>query len=340
MLSRFGKIEIAKSHHFSDAVNGFQISPYMQEKMVYAGQSDCYAESQQIVSKYLLVGVSLTQMQRVTNRYGSLLEAERQKEKLTRDRPQLTPEEIVYVQADGGMIFTREEGWKEVKVGRIFKESDCLEVGGERGWIKHSEYDAYLGDCKRFTGRFEQKLEPYAHLGKRLVFVTDGAIWIKHWKEDAFPDALHSLDWYHAMQHLGSFAELYFKEPHVKERWIAKQESLLYNSKVNKVIDNIKKLLQSCADPATINNGKQLMDYYDSNKNRMDYKYYRTIGAGIIGSGAIEAAQRTVVQKRLKMSGQRWSKQGAQNVLALRCANLSEQWNKVIELITTNAMAA
>ena len=142
------------------------------------------------------------------------------------------------------------------------------------------------------------------------------------------------------MQHLGSFAELYFKEHHVKKRWIAKQESLLYNSQVNKVIDNIKKLLQSCADTATMNNGKQLIDYYDSNKNRMDYKYYRTIGAGIIGSGAIEAAQRTVVQKRLKMSGQRWSKQGAQNVLALRCANLSEQWNKVIELITTNAMAA
>lgn len=340
MLSRFGKIEIAKRHIFSGAVNGFQISPYMQEKMVYAGQSDCYAESREIVSKYLLVNVSLTQMQRVTNRYGSLLEKERKKDKMQQDLLQLTPEETLYVEADGGMVFTREEGWKEVKVGRIFKESDCLEVGGERGWIRHSEYDAYLGDCKRFIWRFEQKLEPYAHLGKRLVFITDGAIWIKHWKEDAFPDALHILDWYHAMQHLGSFAELYFKEYSVKEKWIAKQESLLYNSEVGKVIDHIKKLLQSCADAATINNGKQLMDYYYSNKNRMDYKHYRTIGAGIIGSGAIEAAQRTVVQKRLKISGQRWSKQGAQNVLALRCANLSEQWNKVIELITTNAMAA
>ena len=81
MLSRFGKIEIAKRHIFSGAVNGFQISPYMQEKMVYAGQSDCYAESREIVSKYLLVNVSLTQMQRVTNRYGSLLEEERKKDK-------------------------------------------------------------------------------------------------------------------------------------------------------------------------------------------------------------------------------------------------------------------
>ncbi|MEO8764779.1 MAG: hypothetical protein ABI416_10850 [Ginsengibacter sp.] len=36
---------------------------------------------------------------------------------------------------------------------------------------------------------------------------------------------------------------------------------------------------------------------------------------GIIGSGAIESAHRTVIQKRMKLSGQRWSKCGAQNIL-------------------------
>lgn len=338
MLSRYGKIEIDKRHAFSEAVNGFQISPYMQDKMIYAGQSDCYAESQEILSKYLLVNVSNTQLQRVTNRYGALLEEDRKKEKQEPPALQLTKEEIVYVEADGGMIFTREEGWKEVKVGRIFKESDCLEVGGQRGWIRYSEYDAYLGDSKRFTWRFEQKLSPYMHLGKRMVFITDGAIWIKHWIEDTFPNAIQILDWYHAMQHLGNFAELYFKHAHAKEQWLTRQETLLYNSETKTVIANIKKCHSESPDIEKAQ--KQLVEYYESNINRMNYKYYRTIGAGIIGSGAIEAAQRTVVQKRLKMSGQRWSKKGAQNILALRCVNLSGKWNKVIELITTNAIAA
>ena len=42
----------------------------------------------------------------------------------------------------------------------------------------------------------------------------------------------------------------------------------------------------------------------------MDYQQYQNTGAGIIGSGAIEAANREVVQKRMKLSGQRWSKIG------------------------------
>ena len=52
----------------------------------------------------------------------------------------------------------------------------------------------------------------------------------------------------------------------------------------------------------------------------MDYKRYKTIEAGLIGSGAIESAHRTVVQKRLKQSGQRWSNSGAQNMLKFKGA--------------------
>ncbi len=72
----------------------------------------------------------------------------------------------------------------------------------------------------------------------------------------------------------------------------------------------------------------------------MDYKYYQQIGCGIIGSGAIESAHRTVVQKRMKLSGQRWSKKGAQNMLNLRVTHMNGQWSKVIELTKTNFKVA
>ena len=65
----------------------------------------------------------------------------------------------------------------------------------------------------------------------------------------------------------------------------------------------------------------------------MDYLRYKNIGAGIIGSGAIESAHRTVVQKRMKQSGQRWSNKGAQNMLNLRVLNMNKQWDKVVALI-------
>ncbi|MEE9373912.1 MAG: hypothetical protein V3V00_12750, partial [Saprospiraceae bacterium] len=39
----------------------------------------------------------------------------------------------------------------------------------------------------------------------------------------------------------------------------------------------------------------------------------------MIGSGAIESAHKTVIQRRMKLSGQRWSMKGAKNMLNLRC---------------------
>ena len=57
------------------------------------------------------------------------------------------------------------------------------------------------------------------------------------------------------------------------------------------------------------------------------------MGAGLIGSGAIESAHRTVIQKRMKRSAQRWTKKKAQNMLALRCTRMSGEWNKVVQLI-------
>jgi hypothetical protein len=65
----------------------------------------------------------------------------------------------------------------------------------------------------------------------------------------------------------------------------------------------------------------------------MDYKRYRSIGCGIIGSGSIESAHRTVIQKQMKLSGQHWSKTGSQNMLRLRVIAMNRQWHKVIEIL-------
>ncbi len=64
------------------------------------------------------------------------------------------------------------------------------------------------------------------------------------------------------------------------------------------------------------------------------------MGSGIIGSGAIESAHRTVVQKRMKQSGQRWSIRGAQHMLNLRVVRKNLQWSKIIELTKSDFRAA
>jgi len=250
------------------------------------------------------------QVHRVTNTYANLLEQEVAIEAPCQEIEELKPNESVYAMTDGSMILTRQDGWNETKLGRIFKDSDCMEVGGERGWIRHSVYEAYLDDSRKFTHRFEQKLDVYRPLKERLIFITDGAVWIKNWITDAYPGATQILDWFHAIEHLCEFAKEFFGKQNQRCRWIESQKELLYDSKIEQVIANITQLLTK---KATVKNAKKnLLQYYQSNKERMDYKKYRSMGAGLIGSGAIESAHRTVIQKRMKLSGQRWTKKRAQ----------------------------
>jgi len=64
----------------------------------------------------------------------------------------------------------------------------------------------------------------------------------------------------------------------------------------------------------------------------MLYKTFMDKGLAI-GSGAIESAHRTVVQKRLKQSGQRWTIDGAQKIVDLRVVHASKQWHRVVDII-------
>jgi len=330
-LTRFGKISISKKHPFSKAVHGFQISPRMQELMVYAGQLDCYERCNEVIREFTDVEVSTTQIYRLTDTYGTELE------KQVSNQAVLSPlkkQEALYVQADGSMLLTREEGYKEVKVGRIFKSSDCMHSGQKAGWIKTSQYVAHLGNSKDFTDQMDHLIESYGKRGDQLIFVSDGAIWIKHWIEDAFPGAVSILDYYHACEHLHQFSSTQFSDKQQEKIWVSEQKELLLQSEVLKVIENIEKLAANSKE------AQQLIAYYQSNQERMDYKRYQQLGCGIIGSGAIESAHRTVVQKRMKQSGQRWSIPGAQHMLNLRVIRKNRQWNKIIQLAKQQSIAA
>lgn len=309
----------------------------MQEKMVFAGQYDNYGSCNQLISGLMGQEISSAQVFRVTNAYGAELGIDEQAE---RSLAPLQQEEVVYAEMDGSMILSR-EGWKEVKLGRVFKSSDCAITGEEnRGMIVESQYMAYLGDKNPFCRGMDELLDAYGgtKLKDRLVLINDGAVWIHHWCTDRYPDAVHVLDYYHACEHLHEFAGLAFKDAEAGKNWAQEQKTNLLESKAAEVIQAIAAI--QCPTKQAKDNQVNLINYYQSNLLRMDYARYRKIGYGIIGSGAIESAHRTIIQKRLKQSGQRWGFKGAQNVLNLRVMKGSGQWNKVIRNIKLAAQKA
>ena len=58
--------------------------------------------------------------------------------------------------------------------------------------------------------------------------------------------------------------------------------------------------------------------YIENNRRRMDYPRYRREGL-THSSSRVESACKSIVGDRMKQSGMRWTKDGANAVLALRC---------------------
>jgi hypothetical protein len=114
------------------------------------------------------------------------------------------------------------------------------------------------------------------------------------------------------MEHLYQFADHAFpNNPSVKVQWCEQQKEVLLALQVETVIDNISSTQAGEKDK------KQLIAYYQNNKKRMRYAQYQKVGCGIIGSVATESAHRTVIQKRMKLSGQRWSTDGVKTCFGL-----------------------
>jgi hypothetical protein len=306
----------------------------MQEKMVYAGQYDNYGSCNQLISVLMGQEISSSQVFRVTNAYGAELGIDEQAE---RSLSPVGQDDVVYAEIDGSMILTR-EGWKEVKLGRVFKSSDCATTGEkDRGLILESQYMAYLGEKGPFCRGMDELLDSYGgtKLKDRLVLINDGAVWIHNWCTDMYPNAVHVLDYYHACAHLYEFAGMAFKDTETGRNWAQEQKDKLLESRATEVIQAISDI--TCSTKQAKDNQANLINYYQNNLLRMDYACYIKMGYGIIGSGAIESAHRTIIQKRLKQSGQRWGHKGAQNVLNLRVTKGSGQWSKVIRNIKSAA---
>jgi len=138
----------------------------------------------------------------------------------------------------------------------------------------------------------------------------------------------------------GTFAEVAFPGAEERRRWIAEQKGLLLAGRVDRVIAAIGYASRGRAASVKIQ-AERVRGYYRANCDRMRYDEYIRKGY-YIGSGAIESAHRTVVQRRMKLSGQRWSGPGADNnILNLRVCSLSGKWDIVqSEIKPRNRVAA
>ena len=300
------------------------ISSFAQETMCYMGQHLVFKEAEEVINTFTRADVNAKQIERLCHYYGQSLEDELLHNIEVHGYEEVTPNQIEkpnYVSVDGCMLFTREEGWKEIKLGRIYKEEDITQVSKGRCELQSSTYVAHLGNSKDFVPKMEYHIENL----KNKVFIADGARWIWNWVEDTYPNCEQIVDFFHAKEHLCEFAKIYFQDKNQREKWIDTQSHTMLDKGISPVIKTLEGLNKKTQKL------EQLIGYYKNHEKRMQYHVFKTKGLQI-GSGAIESAHKEVLQKRLKLSGQRWTKKGLQQMAQLRVAYKSGKWNHIKHL--------
>ena len=332
MKSRFGTIDVNKKHPITQSEHNHAVTPYMQERMLFAGQQETFDEGVDLIQRFLCVQTNSSQVQRLCRYYGNEPAVEQAliAPAPVSDEAQAPGDSVLYAGVDGSMLHT-DDGYQEVKLGRVF-DAKSIEEGGDsrpRTTIAHSEYIAHLGGHKVFIEKFSQLLQAHVTTATQLVLLSDGATWIRKWASKTFPTAILILDFFHVLEYLFAFANLALKDESQRKGWCEQQRLLLLQSGPGQVIANILEL--PCKAKAAKDAQKRVVRYYRKNKERMDYAFYKKQG-WYIGSGMIESAHRTVIQKRLRLSGQRWNT-GAQPILNLRACFMSKKWGNVIDTI-------
>lgn len=333
-------MELRKDHPYvKEMAHNFNVSPLLQSHVLEFGSQLPFDRAMKLLNTVLpKVNMGSSQCQRLMQYFGELNAVEGQllEKGFEADQPGHETKEVLYAQVDGGHLLT-DDGYRETKVGRIFKGSHIGQVStdnegvGLRNKLGQSDYLANLGYYRSFTKRFDELINSHLQTDKyTLVLISDGAEWIANWQLGKYPSAVMILDFYHALEHLGDYAKMIFNSSENKAGWVAGRKEELLNGQLDKVITAIK---EKCSGRRTSiqNKAEALITYYNKNRFRMKYDQYLEKGY-CIGSGAIESAISTVVQQRCKLVGQRWTKR-VKAVLNIRALYMSSKKDNLLKII-------
>lgn len=234
----------------------------------------------------------------------------------------------LYLSSDGGMAPIRpspEQGsgesinWREVK---------CAAAWWQDGdGPPQQRYTARIEPAESFGWKWWLlAAECGVRRAEQVVVLGDGAAWIWNLAERFFSRAVQILDWYHAAEHLFECGQqLHGQATAAARRWSEQMEAILWEGGGTALLQRLSRQQRRRRQPSEALD--ELIGYVESNQSRMAYPSYRAQGLQI-GSGPVESTCKQLVTARLKQSGMRWTVDGAEQTLALRCCWLNGQWDQ------------
>jgi hypothetical protein len=324
----------------------FKITPAAMIKIAYWAQNQgSYQRAEDAIAEALHININDDTIRQVTNFVGSMVfenDCRKANEayellKSGKIKHPKTTDGVLYIQADGATLNTRlkdeaDSSWRENKLGEVFNTENIHYWTDKKGKTQHQilkkEYISFVGSVAEFKkhllacalrngyGRF-----------KEIVFLGDGATWIRNMVEELFPDAQLILDFFHLCENVNKFAKALFNCDESKYApWTKSVCDQLKASQYQTVLRE----LEPYKDKKLTGNTVNLYGYITNNIKNIDYVTYEEKGY-FIGSGAIESGNKIILQDRLKRAGMRWNISTAQAMLTLKTKAESGIWYRDVE---------
>jgi hypothetical protein len=219
--------------------------------------------------------------------------------------------------------------WQEPKVLTIY----VVDAEGQRDRSIPPIIDGTMGNADAVTSLLVGYLRLLGvKMAEKLVIIGDGARWI--WNRVSAiiegvgidPKKVTAIvDFYHAVEHLQSFADLKTGwSEKFRKQWVTKNRKLLRRGKIMKVIETLRGL-------ASGRNAKKLtteLNYFVRNAAKMKYAWFKRCRLPI-GSGAVESCIRRVVNLRMKSPSTFWDEENAEGFMHLRALYKSGRWDEI-----------
>ena len=312
------------------------------ETAFYGQNQSSFEAAQKMIKKIYGMEINSETIRQVTEEIGrAVFEVDAKKARETienMDRINMADdsdkqEKTLYLMTDGAAVNTRVEDengstWRENKTVIAFTNRDMIKRKDGSHIIVRKEYSALIGSAEEFKG-FVLNTALKSGYGqiKEVVVIADGAAWIRNMCGEIFPEATQILDLYHLKENIYTYAKGRFNQDEKRYvPWAERLASLIENGETDRALDEIPE--DDSGQPKTVN----LKTYIKNNRDKINYSEYKKRG-WFVGSGAIESANKTIVQRRLKQAGMRWSVSGAQALLTLRCKDESGLWDREVHAL-------
>ena len=317
-------------------------------------------ETEQLFEKCAWFHPSATAIKNITNHVGDFIETHTETIMPSVQQSQQLPKktDVLVASMDGVNVLLREQGvqqgrpaerpglkassspntaYRNAMTGVVSCYALPFDPKEQRPQRLQSRYIARMPQERAvtFKGQFEQEVlavEEKVPMGTTKIFLCDGhrSIWSYADNNPMYDSYEKLIDFYHTTEHLSKASEALFgKTSGQSDAWYKK-----YRKKLLEEDDGAECVLRSIAyysqNRRLSKSRREKLEaertYFRRNKGRMSYADFIVRGLPI-GSGPVEAACKSIVKTRLCRSGMRWSRQGGQHILHLRCFVKSNRWD-------------